>query len=55
MSLVYFIIIIFPASPTDNIDINIVGKYPAAQCEFMKAIFPSKPNHLLVCANLREL
>ena len=55
MLLVYFIIIMFPATPTDNIDINIIGRYTVEQCEYMKATFPNKPNRLVVCANIREL
>lgn len=55
MLLVYFIIMTFPATPADSIDINIIGRYSIEQCEYMRSSFPIKPNRLVVCANIREL
>jgi len=54
-NIVYLIIILFPASPSDNIKIDVVGRYTVAQCDFIKNTISPKHNQLVVCANIRDL
>jgi len=55
MLLAYLIIITFPLTPADKININIVGRFPVEMCESLKSSIPDKPNRLVVCSNIRDL